>query len=160
MSSPPAVPLGLQLELLPARQGDAILLTWGPADDRHRMLVDGGPAPAYPDISQHLGQLPAKALDVVVLTHIDGDHIEGTILLANDKDLDLSVGEIWFNGSHHLVSELGPVHGEILGARFPGTNPSATQRSIPAPGAGCPRWSYLEGRVPRSWLPAGRNCGD
>ena len=106
----------LDLEMLPARHGDAILLSWGNPGDRHYMLVDGGPAPAYADIAARLSGLGGSGLDLLVLTHVDGDHIEGTILLVNDADLKLQIGEVWCNGSHHLVRELGPVQGEILGA--------------------------------------------
>jgi hypothetical protein len=106
----------LDVEMLPARHGDAILLGWGVPGDRHYMLVDGGPARAYADIATRLSELEGNGLDLLVLTHIDGDHIEGTILLVNDADLKLQIGEVWCNGSHHLVGELGPVQGEILGA--------------------------------------------
>jgi beta-lactamase superfamily II metal-dependent hydrolase len=113
----PALAAGrLDIEMLPARHGDAILLGWGAADDRHYMLVDGGPAPAYASVAARLSELAGTGLDLLVLTHVDGDHIEGTILLVNDAGLQLPIGEVWCNGSHHLVSELGPVQGEILGA--------------------------------------------
>ena len=110
----------LDIEMLPARHGDAILLGWGVPGDRHHMLVDGGPAPAYPDVAARLSELGEAGLDLLVLTHIDADHIEGTILLVNDADLKLRIGEVWCNGSHHLVQELGPVQGEILGALIGG----------------------------------------
>ena len=35
------------IELLPAAQGDAIWLEYGPAAQPHRILIDGGPAPTY-----------------------------------------------------------------------------------------------------------------
>jgi beta-lactamase superfamily II metal-dependent hydrolase len=110
----------LDVEMLPARHGDAILLGWGNPGDRHYMLVDGGPAPAYADIASRLSELGGSGLDLLLLTHVDGDHIEGTILLVNDADLNVRIGEVWCNGSHHLVSELGPVQGEILGALIGG----------------------------------------
>ena len=107
----------LTIEMLPARQGDALLVGWGPPVARHRMLVDGGPATAYrtiaPLLAERVGDQP---LDLLVLTHIDGDHIEGTILLTNDADLGLDIREVWYNGSGMLVSELGAVQGEILEA--------------------------------------------
>jgi beta-lactamase superfamily II metal-dependent hydrolase len=116
MGAAVSTPGRLDIEMLPARHGDAILLGWGAPDDRHHMLVDGGPAPAYGAIAARLSELTRTGLDLLVLTHVDGDHIEGTILLVNDADLKMQVGEVWCNGSHHLVSELGPVQGEILGA--------------------------------------------
>jgi hypothetical protein len=32
----------LTLDLLPAGDGDALLLSWGPVTERRRMLIDGG----------------------------------------------------------------------------------------------------------------------
>jgi beta-lactamase superfamily II metal-dependent hydrolase len=107
----------LSVEMLPARQGDCILLTWGQRSHRHRMLIDAGPASAYDGISARLRALDVSFLDLLVLTHIDADHVEGTILLTNDKDLGIDIGEVWFNGAPQLAyGELAPVHGEILGA--------------------------------------------
>jgi beta-lactamase superfamily II metal-dependent hydrolase len=106
---------GLTVEMLPARHGDAILLTWGRDGHTHRMLVDAGPAIAYDAVSARLAQLDDRRIDLLVMTHIDGDHIEGTILLVNDKGLRLDIGEIWFNGYGHLAGELNAKHGEILG---------------------------------------------
>jgi hypothetical protein len=110
----------LSIEVLPARHGDSILLEWPDAAsaDRptRRLLVDCGPARAYSDIAERLSQLGSPHLDLLVLTHIDADHIEGTILLVNDADLALNIGEVWYNGYPQLADELAAPHGEILGA--------------------------------------------
>jgi beta-lactamase superfamily II metal-dependent hydrolase len=107
----------LELELLPARHGDALLLTWGPLADRHRMLIDGGPASAYSKVSARLREVAAEGpLDLLVLTHIDADHIEGTLLLTNDADLDIGICEYWFNGPAQVAPKLGTAQGEMLAA--------------------------------------------
>ncbi|SDM10437.1 Metallo-beta-lactamase superfamily protein [Geodermatophilus siccatus] len=117
---PTADEAGLTIEALPVRQGDCTLVTWGPHTDRHRMLIDAGPVPAYPAVHRRMSRLePAERhLDVVVVTHVDADHIEGVLRLLNDASLGLTVGDVWFNGYQHLPSDdfLGPVHGEMLGA--------------------------------------------
>lgn len=107
----------LTLDLLPAGHGDALLLTWGPPTERRRMLIDGGPAYAYQDVTRRLESLLAgDPLDLVVLTHVDADHIEGTILLVNDAKLGIHIEELWFNGTGQLDDLMGPIHGEILGS--------------------------------------------
>ncbi|HST47534.1 ComEC/Rec2 family competence protein [Jatrophihabitans sp.] len=107
----------LTVELLPARHGDCILVSWGTPADRHHLLVDAGPAFAYQDIAAQLQARSVTAVDLLVLTHIDADHVEGTILLVNDSELGLEIGEVWYNGAPQLTSgTLGPVQGEILGA--------------------------------------------
>jgi len=106
----------LVVELLPARQGDAVVLEWGPGEKRRRMLVDGGPAIAYEQVSGRLADLCGDdPLELLVLTHIDGDHIEGFVLLTNDSALGVGIEEIWFNGPAQL-GELGVAQGEFLGA--------------------------------------------
>jgi beta-lactamase superfamily II metal-dependent hydrolase len=107
----------LELELLPARHGDALLLTWGRPTERHRLLIDGGPASAYPKVSARLRKVAAQGpLDLLVLTHIDADHIEGTLLLSNDADLNIDIGEYWFNGPAQVAPKLGAAQGEMLAA--------------------------------------------
>ncbi|CRK59241.1 metallo-beta-lactamase family protein [Alloactinosynnema sp. L-07] len=107
----------LAVELLPARHGDCILLSWGFGQHTHRILVDAGPAFAYRDIATRLREIGVHSLDLLVLTHVDADHVEGIILAVNDKALGLEVGEVLFNGAPQLAAdELAPLHGELLGA--------------------------------------------
>src|SRR3954471_14921300 len=105
----------MEIELLPARHGDAILVSWDDAGTRHRMLVDAGPAIAYDAVRCRMATVAAEgSLDLLVLTHVDADHVEGMILLVNDADVGIGVDEVWFNGWRHLGSELAGPHGEIL----------------------------------------------
>ena len=50
----------LVVEMLPARHGDAILISWGPEDRRRWMLVDGGPATAYDAVSARLAEVAQR----------------------------------------------------------------------------------------------------
>jgi hypothetical protein len=107
----------LEIEMLPARHGDAILLTWGPPEERHRLLVDGGPARAYSEVGRRMSEVAAEGdLDLLVLTHVDADHIEGTILLTNDAGVGIGIDEIWFNGPGQLSDELSAAQGEMFAA--------------------------------------------
>jgi beta-lactamase superfamily II metal-dependent hydrolase len=109
----------LQLELLAARHGDSVLLEYGPPDGRRRVLVDGGPHTAYPAVAARLRALPPgdRRLELLVVTHVDADHIEGVIRLLSDAELAVEVGEVWFNGYRHLpADELGAPQGEMLSA--------------------------------------------
>ena len=107
---------GLRLEALPAAHGDALLLEWG----GHRMLVDGGPAGRYRTVHDRVAALPSRDLDVLAVTHIDGDHIEGVVRLLQDRRaLGLRVGDVWFNGWPQLdaISDRqGADQGEMVGA--------------------------------------------
>jgi beta-lactamase superfamily II metal-dependent hydrolase len=111
---------GLRLALLPAGQGDSILIEYGDPAAPRRVLIDGGPSRSYRGISATLAQIPPdrRRLDLLVLTHVDADHIEGVIRLLNDAALAVEVDEVWFNGYEQLPpdDELGPPQGEILSA--------------------------------------------
>jgi len=108
------------ITLLPAGQGDCLLLEYGGPDAYSRVLIDGGPARSYKAIAAKLAALPPghRRLDLLVLTHVDADHIEGVIKLINDADLAVEVAEVWFNGYQQLPPDphLGPAQGEILSA--------------------------------------------
>jgi beta-lactamase superfamily II metal-dependent hydrolase len=109
----------LAVELLPAGHGDSVLIEYGQLESRRRILIDAGPATAYPALYGRLEQLPPeqRLLDLLVVTHIDADHVEGVVKLLNDADLALDIGEVWFNGYRHLpTDELGPPQGEMVSA--------------------------------------------
>ncbi len=78
----PGLPDGrLHVYFLDVGQGDAILIR---APDGRQILVDGGPSPTA--LLNELGAvLPFwdRSVDLVVLTHPDGDHITGLIPLLD-----------------------------------------------------------------------------
>ena len=104
-----------KIELLPAGHGDSILITYGEGDSNHHILIDGGPYYFFVDkskkklgkrqsLSRRLNELIDKEakLDLMVLTHIDADHIEGLVKWIGNHPRDLEIDDIWFNGRHHL----------------------------------------------------------
>lgn len=96
-----------RIELLPARHGDCLLLSYGDAARPHRVLIDGGPIGAYGALSARLAALPEdqRELELLVITHVDGDHIEGCLKLLNHPEL-ATFRDIWFNGWPHIAQEL------------------------------------------------------
>jgi beta-lactamase superfamily II metal-dependent hydrolase len=108
------------LEALPAREGDCLLLTWGTPTEPHRMLTDGGRLASYHYLNERIKTLgPKPVLDYLVVTHIDGDHIEGIVRLLQDrKALKLVLGDVWFNGWPQIqtLDLLGAAQGEMVGA--------------------------------------------
>jgi beta-lactamase superfamily II metal-dependent hydrolase/tetratricopeptide (TPR) repeat protein len=109
----------LSIEMLPARHGDALWIEWGEADDRHRMLIDGGPTHGVDEVRRRIEQVEpsGRRLDLLIVTHIDLDHIGGVIELLEDDALGVSFDDIWFNDRRHLPedsSTRGAVQGEYL----------------------------------------------
>ena len=46
------------IEMLPAKHGDALFIEYGNATRTRRLLIDGGPLHAYPELSARLQALP------------------------------------------------------------------------------------------------------
>ena len=84
--------------------------TGPPAGHEHRILVDGGPAPTYADgLRTHLAALDAAArhFELAIVTHIDADHIDGSLILFQDHALGLEIDDVWFNGWPQVAAAAG-----------------------------------------------------
>ena len=107
-----------RLEMLPAHHGDALWIEYGDETRLSHILIDGGTKGTYTDIRRLLKALPEdeRHIELLVITHVDADHIEGVLKLFDDNSLNATLGEIWFNGWRHLseIEEFGPVQGERL----------------------------------------------
>ena len=97
-----------RIKLLPALHGDCIWIEYGDAGDTHHLLIDGGPLGAFAALRAHVEALPAEARDVelLVVTHIDADHIDGIVKLLRHPELGLRYRELWFNGWPQLARSL------------------------------------------------------
>lgn len=115
----------LRIEMLPAAHGDCLWIEYGSSTAVHRILIDGGPAHTYPSLRDRILRLPVveRHFELLVITHVDADHIEGVIRLLLDAEaLNCRFDRIWFNGRDQLNAvpdpagePLGAVQGEILG---------------------------------------------
>jgi beta-lactamase superfamily II metal-dependent hydrolase len=107
-----------RLQLLPAAHGDCILIEYGVAAPLNRVLIDGGTPPVWKTLKKVLEAIPAtdRNLELLVVTHVDADHIGGTLSLFDSGVPSLDFADVWFNGYRHLkgVEEYGPVQGEKL----------------------------------------------
>ncbi len=109
----------ITIEMLPAAHGDCLWIEYGSCDEIHRILIDGGPAHTYPALRERILQLPAdqRHFELLVVTHIDCDHIDGIVRLLQDAEvLNCCFERIWFNGREQL-NEVPDVAGEELGAQ-------------------------------------------
>ena len=107
------------MDMLPAGHGDALWLEYGEGDGRSRALVDGGTGPTYDVLRSRIAALPPddRRIELLVVTHVDADHIEGIIRLLQDARLGLRIDDVWFNGWQHLPGDVfAPTHGEMLSA--------------------------------------------
>src|SRR5688572_1883120 len=93
---------GLALEVLPAEEGDCLLLTCRANEKAHHVLIDGGTPATAARLRARLERLPDRHLDLLVVTHIDTDHIGGMVRLLRDPGFDFTIDDVWFNGFQHL----------------------------------------------------------
>ena len=116
----------ISIEMLPAAHGDALWIEYGSARQTRRILIDGGPAHTYEaGLRKRIALLPEESrnCDLMVVTHIDADHIDGALILLQDKNssagLKFQIKELWFNGwdqlSEFRVDTYAPLQGEFLG---------------------------------------------
>lgn len=97
------------VEMLPAAHGDSLWVEYGDPAAPRRIIIDGGPFYAYPAMFERISALAPdqRNFELLVITHIDADHVEGSIRLLRDAvALGCSFKRIWFNG--HAELELLP----------------------------------------------------
>lgn len=112
----------VQIELFPALGGDCILITFGEID--YRILIDGGYKETFShSLAAALKALAAngKGIDLVVVTHVDNDHIMGIIGLfqkLESQEINIEIREIWYNGYRHLFVDEKEALPPTLGKRL------------------------------------------
>lgn len=109
----------INIELIQAGEGDCIWIEYGENEDSlHRILIDGGTSDTYKRLKERIEELDPdeRCFDLLVITHIDADHIAGILKLIENNDLGVSFSDIWFNGYRHLGTShmRGVVQGELL----------------------------------------------
>ncbi|MGY2932037.1 beta-lactamase superfamily II metal-dependent hydrolase [Bradyrhizobium sp. GM6.1] len=99
-----------RITMLPAADGDCFLVETASAAGTHRLLIDGGRTATARDylrpLIAGLAPRPGPTIDLMVLTHVDADHIEGLLDLVGADDAP-TVREVWFNEMRHLKLAAG-----------------------------------------------------
>lgn len=82
------------LDVIRARKGDCLMLHYGTAAAPRLMLIDGGPSGVYrPHLRPRLEQIKAARgladqaslpVDVLMISHVDDDHIQGILDLTTE----------------------------------------------------------------------------
>ena len=108
------------IEMLPACEGDCLWITYGPPGELCHILVDGGRKSTAKAIRNRLAALKdaGRQLELVIVSHVDRDHIEGLLEIAESRFEGVGIGDIWFNGYEHLSNgyvPFGAIQGERLG---------------------------------------------
>jgi beta-lactamase superfamily II metal-dependent hydrolase len=92
------------VHLLPAAEGDCLLVEYGQPGRPNYVLIDAGRAWTYKNVLKAmLAEIGVTKLELLVVTHVDRDHIDGMLSLFSDTALDLKVEHVWFNTYDHLI---------------------------------------------------------
>lgn len=97
------------VKMFPAKNGDCFLVSLGLENKKH-ILIDCGYVETYRDfLKEELIKIAnnGEAIDLMVITHIDQDHILGALsfLKENNEAPFIEVKEIWHNSYRHLQFE-------------------------------------------------------
>jgi len=112
------------IEMLPAQNGDSLWIEYGDASATHRWLVDCGTAPTAAELRRRVELLKKKdrQFELLVLSHIDADHIGGVLTFLNEVKKGMRFGDVWFNGWRHLSGQLGSKQGEMFSSALQDLN--------------------------------------
>jgi beta-lactamase superfamily II metal-dependent hydrolase len=98
--------MSLELRILQAEHGDSIVISVEFESVRRNILIDGGPAQTFAvqniprTLQLYLNEIKEKSelVDLLVLTHVDDDHIGGLLAGFNKYGyLSNLTQEVWFN---------------------------------------------------------------
>lgn len=112
------------LHAIQAEFGDCLLLEYGTAASPRFILVDGGPPHTFPDhLSAVLAQKTGGALERVILSHVDADHIAGLLELfaelrrqRGDGEAELvTLGGLWHNSFASTLDPQGVIAPRLAG---------------------------------------------
>jgi len=90
----------LTIKVLPANCGDCIIISFDDGDGIKNILIDGGSGTIYDDIlKEEIIKIKRKKqkIDLLIVTHIDNDHIGGIIKFIEDDENNSCIKEVWFN---------------------------------------------------------------
>ena len=100
-----------ELAMMPASEGDCLILTYGVPGDLHSIVVDLGRTANYKANKSALAAL--QQVELFVISHIDADHIEGAMLMVREPTAPISPRDVWFNAYHHLIEARDAIHQEF-----------------------------------------------
>ncbi len=107
------------LEALQAKHGDSLLLHYGKESDPKLIVIDGGPSGVFnKSLRPRLDQIKAARtpdgplpIRMLMVSHLDDDHINGVLALSNDlvekqeqgEELPYDILTLWHNSFDDIV---------------------------------------------------------
>ncbi|MBE6021603.1 MAG: MBL fold metallo-hydrolase [Cellulosilyticum sp.] len=98
----------MNIRVIPASPGDSILISYAYKGSKKNILIDGGIGETYYGyLSDILHEIKnsGEYIDLLIVTHVDYDHIEGICRWFEDEECDKDIiKQVWFN-SGEVISE-------------------------------------------------------
>lgn len=114
----------VNIRALKALNGDCIIVSYG-KKRKYNILIDGGQGRVcFRELSKYVNDIKRKGekIDLLILTHIDSDHIDGILRLLSQKDFDFSIiEEMWFDFGNDLSDVLIINDGDNKGSLYDNT---------------------------------------
>ena len=111
----------MNLNVLQAAYGDCMILKSGSQSkssqtNSHHFLIDGGPASTYNiGLKEELQKIGEKGgrVDLVIVSHVDNDHINGLLKLMQDLSLQkkgnnrwtIEIDAVWYNAFSRTIGQ-------------------------------------------------------
>jgi beta-lactamase superfamily II metal-dependent hydrolase len=102
--------MSVTVKTLQADNGDSILISFMDGGVTRNILIDCGPASAYKKADSDLRKVinllknNGEQIDLLVITHIDDDHIAGALCMIADRKFPVSIiNKIWFNSGAKIA---------------------------------------------------------
>ncbi len=111
----------LSFDVRRARKGDCSILHFGTPDEPGLILTDGGPSQVWKPqlkprlaqirVAQQIGDDEPLPVDLLMVSHIDDDHIEGILELTGElidaedagEPLSLKIRQLWHNSFDDII---------------------------------------------------------
>lgn len=94
------------LKSLPAYDGDCFIIKFGEGENIKNIIVDGGRRKKVINkLKEELQKIKQEGqyVDLMILTHIDEDHIQGLLKIFEDNEVDKTIiKKVWFNSKELL----------------------------------------------------------
>lgn len=140
------------LEALQAEKGDSLILHYGKASSPRFIVIDGGPDTVYQNtLKPRLQQLRKKFqhaddekldIEMVMVSHIDDDHINGILRWFNELDanqdegLPYNIQTLWFNSFDESLNNLGAELKSHLASLSADSAPGSSKAVVASVGQG------------------------
>lgn len=103
----------MKAHVLAAEHGDCFVLSYGENGKTFRLVVDAGVGKTSERLERVLKESDEAVWELLVVTHVDLDHIGGALELLEDASIAGRFQDVWFNGRQHL----DPAGTESLGVK-------------------------------------------